>query len=320
MDEPISAFVIRKDFDFGLVNYAKESGAVVQEGASVTDLKISKDKIVLTLETGEHIESHLVIGADGVWSLIAKKSGLGQHYPHIGRCLFQETPLSSDLLDEYFTKKRKASLFVKFMDVDGFGWVVPKKNCLNIGIGEIQPTLQQRQKKPPLKEVYHRYIDLLKEQRIIPSMITSGIMQGGSLPMRPFKKTFTDRVLLCGDAAGQMNPLTGDGIHYAMSAGMFAANTCKKALDTKQTAASFLSTYQKHWKKDFGYEMKIFHLVLNALLKKNRDEKYIRLLSKDPHIFGMLFSMANVQGRIQDYQWTIARRFGIVYLKDILGL
>ncbi len=320
MDEPISAFVIRKDFDHGLVNYAKASGAVVREGASVSDLKILKDKTLLSLETGEHIESQLVIGADGVWSIIAKKSGLGNHYPNIGRCLFQEIPLSPDLLDEYFTEKRKASLFVKFMGVDGFGWVVPKKNCLNIGIGEIQPTPRQRQHKHSLKEVYHRYIDVLKERRIIPQTITSEMMQGGSLPIQPFKKTFANRVLLCGDAAGQMNPLTGDGIHYAMSAGMFAANACKKALDASQLDAAFLSTYQKQWKKDFGYEMKIFHFVLNALLKKNRDEKYVRLLSKDPHIFGMLFSMANMQGRIQDYQWTIARRFGTVYIKDLLGL
>jgi geranylgeranyl reductase family protein len=316
MDDPISAFVVRKDFDHGLVRLAVASGAVFRDGVSATNLQTLNDKALLSLDTGEVIESQLVIGADGVWSMVAKKSGLGQHYPHIGRCLFQEVPMASDLLDQYFTEKKKTSLFVKFMGVDGFGWVAPKKNCVNIGIGEIQPTASQQRNKRPLKEVYQEYISVLKKLKVIPPTITPGTIQGGALPMRPFEKTFADRVLLCGDAAGQMNPLTGDGIHYAMSAGMFAADVCVKALEGGTTDASFLSKYQRVWKKDFGGEIKIFQRVLNMLLKEGRDEKYIRILSKDPMIFGMLFTMANTQGRIQDYQWKILRRFIPLYLKD----
>ena len=320
MDDPISAFVVRKDFDDGLVKLAVASGAVFRDGVSATDLQILNDKVLLSLDTGESIESKLVIGADGVWSMVAKKSGLGQHYPHIGRCLFQEVPMTSDLLDKYFTEKKKAQLFVKFMGVDGFGWVVPKKNCVNIGIGEIQPSASQQRNKHPLKEVYQEYISVLKKRNVIPPTITPGTIQGGVLPIRPFEKTFTDRVLLCGDAAGQMNPLTGDGIHYAMSAGMFAADVCVKALDGGTTGASFLSKYQRVWKKDFGGEIKIFQRVLNMLLKEGRDETYIRILSKDPMIFGMLFTMASTQGRIQDYQWKILRRFIPLYLKNFFRI
>jgi geranylgeranyl reductase family protein len=320
MDDPISAFVVRKDFDDGLVRLAIASGAVFRDGVSATDLQIVHDKVVLSLDTGESVESQLVIGADGVWSMIAKKSGLGQHYPYIGRCLFQEVPMTSDLLDQYFTEKKKTQLFVKFMGVDGFGWVVPKKNCLNIGIGEIQPSASQQRNKHPLKEVYQEYISVLKKRNVIPSTITPRTIQGGALPIRPFEKTFADRVLLCGDAAGQMNPLTGDGIHYAMSAGMFAADVCGMALEAGTTNASFLSKYQRLWKNDFGEEIKIFGRVLNMLLKGNRDEKYIRLLSRDPQIFGMLFTMANTQGRIQEYQWKIIRRFIPLYMKDLFGL
>jgi geranylgeranyl reductase family protein len=320
MDDPISAFVVRKDFDDGLVKLAIASGALFQDGVSATDLQILNDKVLLSLNTGESVESQLVIGADGVWSMVAKKSGLGHHYPHIGRCLFQEVPMAGDLLDQYFTEKKKASLFVKFMGVDGFGWVVPKKNCLNIGIGEIQPSASQQQNKHPLKEVYQEYIRILKERKVIPPTITPETIAGGALPIRPFEKTFADRVLLCGDAAGQMNPLTGDGIHYAMSAGMFAAEVCGMALNAGTTNASVLSKYQRLWKNDFGEEIKIFGRVLNMLLKGNRDEKYIRLLSRDPQIFGMLFIMANTGGKIQEYKWKVIKRFIPLYMKDLLGL
>ena len=183
MDDPISAFVVRRDFDDGLVKLAVASGAIFRDGVSATDLQVVHDKVVLSLDTGESIESQLVIGADGVWSMVAKKSGLGQHYPHIGRCLFQEVPMTSDLLDKYFTEKKKAQLFVKFMGVDGFGWVVPKKNCVNIGIGEIQPSASQQRNKHPLKEVYQEYISVLKKRNVIPPTITPGTIQGGALPV-----------------------------------------------------------------------------------------------------------------------------------------
>ncbi len=177
-DEPIAAFVVRNHFDHGLVKRAVESGATLMDGVSATDLDIRKDKATIRFSNGASVESELVIGADGVWSMVAKKSGLGQHYPHIGRCLFQEIPVAGDVLDEYFTEKRNFQIYVKFMGVDGFGWVAPKKDCLNIGIGEIQPSVSQQRKKPHLKEVYQQFIFLLKERKSIPPTITPGSIQG----------------------------------------------------------------------------------------------------------------------------------------------
>lgn len=319
-DEPIAAFVVRKHFDHGLVKLAVESGTTFRDGVSATDIQILNDKVTVTFDNGGSVESELVIGADGVWSMVARKSGLGQHYPHIGRCLFQEVPIARDVLDEYFTEKKNFQLYLKFMGVDGFGWVAPKKDCLNIGIGEIQPSASQQQMKHPLKEVYHEFIRVLKERNLIPPTITVRTIQGGALPLQPLDKTFADRVVLCGDAAGQMNPLTGDGIHYAMSSGKFAADVCAMALEAGTTDTSFLSKYQTLWKNDFGEEMRLCGRVLKRLLKGDRDEKYIRLLSRDPQIIDVLLTMANTQGRIQDYKWKIVKRFIPLYVRDLLGL
>jgi flavin-dependent dehydrogenase len=318
-DNPIAAFVVRKDFDDGLARLAVKNGATLMDGVSVTNLQISKDKAVVTLDNGEPVESQLVIGADGVWSVVAKKSGLGQHYPHVGRCLYQEIALDNDVLNEYFTEKKNFQLFIKFTGVDGFGWIAPKNGCVNIGIGEMQPSSSQHQMKRPLKEVYREFIHILIERKLIPSTITSDTIQGGALPLQPLEKTFTDRVVLCGDAAGQMNPLTGDGIHYAMSSGKFAADVCAMALESGTTNASFLSKYQTLWKNDFGEEIRLCGCLLKMVLKGNRDEKYIRILSRDQQILDLLFTIANNQERIQDYQWSIMRRFASLYIKDLLG-
>jgi flavin-dependent dehydrogenase len=104
-----------------------------------------------------------------------------------------------------------------------------------------------------------------------------------------------------------------------MSAGKFAADVCGRALDAGCTDASFLSQYQTLWNHDFGAEIKLFRRVLKRVLLGDRDEHYIRLISKDPEIINLLFTMANKEERIQAYQWKIARRLFSLYINDLLG-
>ncbi len=319
-DEPIAAFVLRKDFDDGLLQRAIESGTTFMEGKTATDVSILPEKVKIKLNKGEYVESQVVIGADGIWSTIAKKSGLGHYYQHTGRCLFQEFPLASSLLDDYFTEKRIFHFHLRFMGIIGYGWVFPKKDSVNIGIGEIKPSASQTTNRPNLKEFYENYIRLLKESKIIPPTINLGKIQGGILPLNPLKKTFADRVVLCGDAAGLMNPLTGDGIDYAMSSGKIAAEVCTEALEADDTSAFFLSKYQRLWKNDFGKEIKLCLRILKVLLERNSGEKYVRLLSRDTQIVDMVLTLLNNQGRLHEYQWKLVKRFAYIYCKDLLRL
>jgi geranylgeranyl reductase family protein len=316
-EKPIAAFVQRKHFDHGLVNIAIQSGATFQDGTAVVDIQRTNDTVKIRLKNGEPLETRLVIGADGLWSTIAKHASLGQHYPRIGRCLFQEYRLTSSLLDQYFTEKRLFQFYIRFKGIDGTGWVFPKKNSVNIGIGEIQP-LVSHPTKPPLKEIYATYLRVLKEKKLIPPTITMGTLQGGVLPLHPLEQTYADQVVLCGDAAGLMNPLTGDGIHYAMSSGKFAATACTAALEKEDTSAASLSSYQRLWTDDFGSEITLCTQVLKRLLKHG-DEKYIKLLSKDTSIVDLLLDAISNQERVQKVKWKLIRRLLPLYVKDLLG-
>jgi len=319
-DEPIAAFVLRKDFDDGLLRLAIEKGTTFMEGKTATDISILPEKVKIKLNTGEYVESQLVIGADGIWSTIAKKSGLGHHYHRTGRCLFQEFSLASCLLDDYFTEERIFHFHLRFMGILGYGWVFPKKDSVNIGIGEIKSSASQTTNRSNLKEFYENYIRLLKESKIIPLTINRGKIQGGILPLTPLKKTFSDRVVLCGDAAGLMNPLTGDGIDYAMSSGKIAAEVCTEALEADDTSAFFLSKYQRLWKNDFGKEIKLCLRILKGLLERNSSEKYVRLVSRDTQIVDMVLTLLNNQERLHEIQWKLVKRFVYIYCKDLLRL
>lgn len=318
-EEPIAAYVLRKHFDQGLVNQAVQSGATFRDQTTAETIQRTNDTIQLRSHEGETLESHIIIGADGIWSTVAKHAGLREKNPRIGRCLFQEYPLENTLLDQYFTKKRCFQFYLKFKGIEGTGWVFPKKNSVNIGIGEIQRVASQQTTTPQLKEVYSDFLEVLKEKKLIPPIITIGTMQGGVLPLHPLEKTYADRIILCGDAAGLMNPLTGDGIHYAMSSGMFAAKVCAKAVEANDTSVEFLSKYQRFWKDDFGEEITLCTSILKRLLKHD-DEKYIKIVSKDTQLIDMLLNITNNQVRIHTYKWKIIRRFMSLYVKNLLGL
>ena len=318
-EQPIAAYVLRKFFDKKLVDLAVQSGAHFRDKTTVVALQRVNDVLRIKTEAGDSLETQLVIGADGIWSTIAKNTGLHPQNQRTGRCLYQEYPLDDTLLDQYFTKKRLFQFYLKFQGIEGTGWVFPKKNSINIGLGEIQPVSSHLLKRSHLKEAYGDYFEFLKEKKLIPPTITIGTLQGGVLPLQPLQKTYADCVLLCGDAAGLMNPLTGDGIHYAMSSGMFAAEICAKAIEAKNTSAVFLSKYQQRWNDDFGEEITLCTRILKRLLNHD-DDKYIRLAAKDPYLVDMLLYMTTDQVRIHTYKWKIIRRFLSQYMKNIFRM
>ena len=75
-NEPITAMTLRKKFDYGLVKIAIKAGANLIDGEKVIEIKINNDKATIKTDQGTIIDSDIIIGADGVWSFVAKKIGL----------------------------------------------------------------------------------------------------------------------------------------------------------------------------------------------------------------------------------------------------
>ena len=274
-NEPIYAAVLRKVFDYDLVKLAIKSGANFIDGKMVKDVEILKDKATVILADGARIESQIIIGADGVWSIVAKKTGLGQHGKKVGMCLYQEYSMNSKILDKYFTDKRLGYMHHRVQGINGFGWVIPKKEHINIGIGEIRSLTIASQRKINLKEVFNKYIDELKENGLIPSNLEIGRAKGAVVPACPLAKTYSNRIIICGDAAGLANPSTGAGIEYAMTSGKIAAEVISEALKTGDTTARFLSKYESMWKKDFGKDIKFYEGVVTYSSERLRMGAYV---------------------------------------------
>ena len=158
-ESPLLVTVLRKDFDYGLLKLAQKKGAEIQTETTVTDIKITHDKTTVILEDGKEITSKMLIGADGTRSMVAEKTQLGKPHQKICRCLVAEEPMTPKSIEKYFSKKRYVYLFIKTHGIAGYGWIFPKKNHINIGIGEFESALPSSEKRSKLPVVFNTFID-----------------------------------------------------------------------------------------------------------------------------------------------------------------
>jgi len=315
-DEPFTSTVLRSKFDFGLVKKAIEKGVDFIDGKKVTDLKILNDKAITIIEGNSKIDSKIIIGADGVWSTVAKKMGLRKKNNPRGLSVYNEYELDEEIMNKYFGESRLGYTHSKFQNLIGYGWVFPKKRHINIGIGEIIYDPLKTKKASDLKKYYKDYLNLLKKQKIVPENIQIGELKGGALPLYPLEKTYCDRTILVGDAGGFINCHSGEGIYYAMSSGEIAAMSIERALTKGDTSGRCLSYYQKSWKKDFGRDLKIINYVSKRQRTPSMSEKNFRLMNQDEKFKKLMMGLLTGNLNLNENKWKILRRYIYCLLKD----
>jgi geranylgeranyl reductase family protein len=316
-EKPMLMNVLRKDFDHGLVNLAVKAGATFLGGKTVIDISIKQNNASVLLDDGQTIETEAVIGCDGTRSVVADKTNLSKKLETLCIALVQEQPLTPKQLDKYFTKKRLVHLFIKAQGIAGYAWMFPKKNCVNIGIGEFQSAIPKSKPKTPLKETYEAFIAVLKEKGLLPEDFPIENLKGAVLPIFPLENTYGDRVILCGDAAGFINPITGEGIYYAMVSGQIAATVLADGLKAKDLSKQFLSRYQVLWSEDFGKDLKLLGRFNNQWGKNS--EKIVRLLTRDKKFAQLIFGVTGGQISFSKYKNALIVRFIYASLKDLFS-
>ena len=90
------------------------------------------------------------------------------------------------------------------------------------------------------------------------------------LPLAPLERTYADRVVVLGDAAGLVKPTTGGGIYYSLLSAALAAETLTGALARNDFSSSSLSDYQARWRKRLGSELR-WQLVLRRIAQRLSD-------------------------------------------------
>ncbi len=147
-----------------------------------------------------------------------------------------------------------------------FGWLAPTGESRGL-LG-----LMSRQMSPGCLE--RLWETLIRAGKVI--RLESRPRRWG-IPLRPLSRTYGERVLVLGDAAGFAKPTTGGGIYYAMLSGAIAAETAAVALKSDTLTGEALKQYEDRWKGEFGSELRLGYYA-RMLFESMTDARLERLM------------------------------------------
>ncbi|MHB1708948.1 MAG: geranylgeranyl reductase family protein [Thermoplasmataceae archaeon] len=226
----------RDQFDKDASAMAISAGADVRINSRVLSVKVDDEGVTARYRQEgnlKEIRSRIVVGADGVNSVVRKDLG----YPRPSRVISTYQVDSAARMED----QNSVNVYVGSQSTHGFfGWATPAGELSKIGVGAYR--------KPALE--HFQYIN-----RKFGSQKILGI-NGGGIPIAFLKKTYGKRNLLVGDAAGIVKPLSGGGIFTGIVSARHASDAIRNALESEDFSENSLSSYQSGWKGELGLELR----------------------------------------------------------------
>ncbi|MBS3816564.1 MAG: NAD(P)/FAD-dependent oxidoreductase [Candidatus Thermoplasmatota archaeon] len=228
-DKEMAVLAGREGVNFMLKTAATD---VIKENGKVTGVKAKK--------MGEEFEIHadLVIGADGFESQVGRWAGLYEQIPSkdIMTC-FQYRMVDIDIEPDY------THFYLGKVAPGGYVWIFPKgDDKANVGLG-VQLNQLDGNKSP--KDYLDEFIDshegLKKGQAV--DMVAGGVSVG-----HPLDSVTMDGLMMVGDAARVVDPLTGGGIANGMKQAKIAGEVAAEAVEKGKVDEDFFSRYEERWR------------------------------------------------------------------------
>jgi digeranylgeranylglycerophospholipid reductase len=237
----------RRVFDRVLAEKAVEAGAQLALKTAARGLLIEAGVVRGVIVEGQgnvEIEAAVVLGADGVESRVGPWAGLDTTLPQKDAMACAQFLLAGINIDptccSYYISQELAP--------GGYAWVFPKgEGKANVGLG-VQADMADR----PALDYLTRFIE---GQPHLAQGSPVTLVVGGVPVALPPERLVTDGCLLVGDAAHQVDPLTGGGITNAMTAGQYAAEVAARAIEAGDTSAGKLAEYEERWWSTLGRKM-----------------------------------------------------------------
>jgi menaquinone-9 beta-reductase len=211
---PLVYMTQRRRLDHHVASHAAAAGADFRDDARCTGIEVGRDGALLNID-GERVRARIVIGADGANGTAAAQLGLGGNRALM---LALEGHLDLELAPP---ELRRGQLVLESGSIrGGYAWSFPKADHLNIGIGG------WIDEGPELRVQLARFCRRLG---VDPEALEP--LRGHRLPLRSFRSRLaSENACVVGDAAGLVDPLTGDGIYESFLSGRLAAEACVERL------------------------------------------------------------------------------------------
>jgi len=245
LHSPSRGFILhRRLFDHSLALEASNQGAEIFTKAYVYGLEKTdnRDYNVLVRHIGRNlkVEAGIVIAADGVESRVGRFAGLHtqtqiKNFESCAQMTVGNININPTRIDFHFSRRWAPG---------GYVWVFPKGDrTANIGLGVNGKYATNR----PAIDYLESFI---KEKFPDVSQLTT--VAGGVPVDKTISRIYADNFMIVGDAAHQVNPMTGGGIISGMAAGKIAGTVAAKAIQKNEKSSKFLKEYQKKWNEKVG--------------------------------------------------------------------
>ena len=228
----------REVFDAALARRAESAGAVIVRGGRVTAIDPAASGVTLTLADGDPVRARSVILACGANYAFQKRLGLGMPSTFLQSAQLE---LPADCLGDVEIH------FGSEIAPKGFAWAVPVRRTYGTfaRIGVMADADAGLYFSRMLARVRERW------QVAVPDTLSP---RRRMLPLSSVKRTYADRVLAVGDAAGLVKPTTGGGIYYSVVSGEIAADVLGRRLAANDLSAGALREYESGWRGRFQSE------------------------------------------------------------------
>jgi len=266
-----TGYIVYRDiFDQELARQAAKAGAKIMMNANAVGLLKEKDKIkgvkVKQFDEEFEIEADVVVGADGVESKVGQWAGINTclNPKDLETCV-QYTLTNVECKDAY------SDFYLgKEIAPGGYIWVFPKgKDTANVGIG----VLASLSESGLPKKLLDRFIandPRLKDGEPIRFL-------AGAVPVANPVDTVRDNLILVGDSARQVDPITGGGLTHCLEGGKIAGEVIGKSVEKQDFSQEMLSAYEAGWKEAFGKKIKRNYMVKEIML--DMEDKTFNMLA-----------------------------------------
>jgi geranylgeranyl reductase family protein len=257
----VSATVIdRAALDRYLASAATAAGAELRCDARVDDVAVSTSGVRVGVRgMAQPVEARAVVLACGASYRFHRLLGLG----------LPEVFLQSAQVETRFPDMPEIEVqFGREVAPSGFAWMVPLRRG-----GDAYARIGLMSETRSLERFAAFMASLSRRARIDPGTVPPPRQK--MLPLGPVRRSYGDRVVAVGDAAGLVKPTTGGGIYYGMLSGVFAADALAGALERDRLEARALRHYETRWRQRLGQEIRVglaFRSIATRLSDESIDE------------------------------------------------
>lgn len=300
-DSPIAVTVTRSFFDEYLLEKAAEAGASIRTGEKVREVKEEKDCVIVR-STTQSFRSRFAVICEGAHGILGKRLGLNVPRRKAALSVTAGVKAPDSVVDDRLPGLLEVhiGLFKK-----GYCWIFPHEGYFSVGLWGFEPWLTN------LKGTMKRFLQENGFPEDIP--FRGHLIPAGETVFFPP----ASRIIAAGDAGGFVDPLTGEGISFAIRSGQIAADSV--ADDCTKARGPAAARFEEACRREFADKFQYARMMAEVTYRF--PSFFYDLLAGDPDLYRMLLLAPAMKRLYVDYLlWVFPRlhRSLLLYLKDRL--